>query len=77
MGLRHGVYRLGSCWLLMAILFAVSVMNLAWITALSVYVLVEKLKPKRLWVTKVAGLGLMAWGGWLALSAALSHRQLP
>src|SRR5690242_3097372 len=67
-GLRHGTYCLGCCWLLMAVLFAVGVMNLAWVAALSLLVLVEKLLPKGLWVAKVAGLVLMGWGGWLALS---------
>ena len=30
MGLRHGVYCVGCCWLLMALLFGVGVMNLLW-----------------------------------------------
>jgi predicted metal-binding membrane protein len=68
MGLRHGAYCLGCCWLLMAILFAVGVMNLAWIAGLSVFVLLEKIIPRGLWVAKVAGLFLMGFGGWMALS---------
>jgi predicted metal-binding membrane protein len=68
-GLRHGAYCLGCCWLLMAILFAVGVMNLAWIAALSVFVLLEKIIPRGLWVAKVAGLILIIFGGWMALSA--------
>jgi predicted metal-binding membrane protein len=68
MGLRHGAYCLGCCWLLMAVLFAVGVMNLAWIAALSVFVLLEKIIPRGFWVAKVAGLFLMGWGGWMALS---------
>jgi predicted metal-binding membrane protein len=68
MGLRHGAYCLGCCWLLMVVLFAVGVMNLAWIAALSVLVLVEKLIPRECGVAKVAGLVLMGWGGWMALS---------
>ena len=52
----------------MAVLFAVGVMNLAWITALSVFVLLEKLIPRGFWVAKVAGLVLMGLGGWMALS---------
>ena len=68
-GLRHGAYCLGCCWLLMAILFAVGVMNLAWIAALSVFVLSEKIVPRGLWVAKVAGLVLMGFGGWMAFSA--------
>jgi predicted metal-binding membrane protein len=68
MGLRHGTYCLGCCWLLMAVLFAVGVMNLAWIDALSVFVLVEKIVPRGFLVAKAAGLVLMGWGGWMALS---------
>jgi predicted metal-binding membrane protein len=68
-GLRHGAYCLGCCWLLMGILFAVGVMNLAWIAALSVFVLLEKIIPRGLWVAKVAGLILIGFGGWMALSA--------
>ena len=43
MGLRHGACCLGSCWLLMAVLFAVGAMNLAWIARLSVFMLLEKI----------------------------------
>lgn len=68
MGLRHGTYCLGCCWLLMAILFAVGVMNLAWIAALSVFVLLEKSISRGVWAAKVAGLVLVGWGGWIALS---------
>jgi predicted metal-binding membrane protein len=68
MGLRHGAYCLGCCWLLMAVLFAVGVMNLAWIAALSVFVLLEKIIPRGFWAAKVAGLFLMGLGGWMALS---------
>jgi predicted metal-binding membrane protein len=67
-GLRHGAYCLGCCWLLMAVLFAVGVMNLAWIAAISVFVLLEKTIPRGLWVAKLAGLALMGFGGWIALS---------
>jgi predicted metal-binding membrane protein len=68
MGLLHGAYCLGCCWLLMTILFAVGVMNLVWIAALSVFVLLEKIIPRGFWVAKAAGLVLMGWGGWMALS---------
>ena len=42
MGVHHGVYRLGCCWALMAVLFAVGVMNLAWVAGLALLVLAEK-----------------------------------
>ncbi|MBV8453283.1 MAG: DUF2182 domain-containing protein, partial [Deltaproteobacteria bacterium] len=59
---------LGCCWLLMAVLFAVGVMNLAWIAALSVFALLEKIIPRGFWAAKAAGLVLMGWGGWMAIS---------
>lgn len=43
MGLWHGIYCTGCCWLLMALLFVAGVMNLLWIAALTAFVLVEKL----------------------------------
>ena len=52
----------------MAVLFAVGVMNLAWIAALSVFVLLEKIIPRGLWVAKVAGFVLIGLGGWMAHS---------
>jgi predicted metal-binding membrane protein len=45
MGLRHGSFCVGCCWVLMALLFVGGVMNLAWIAALSVIVAIEKLFP--------------------------------
>ena len=45
MGTRHGLFCLGCCWALMALLFVGGVMNLAWIAALSVAVAFEKLSP--------------------------------
>jgi len=42
MGLQHGVYCLGCCWGLMAILFFGGIMNLYWIIGLAVLVLLEK-----------------------------------
>ena len=53
---------------MMAILFAVGVMNLAWIAALSVFVLLEKVSPRGLLVARIAGVVLMGFGAWLALS---------
>lgn len=62
MGITHGAYCAGCCWLLMALLFVAGVMNLAWIVGLSVLVLIEKLLPKGMWIARGAGLALVAWG---------------
>jgi predicted metal-binding membrane protein len=68
MGVRHGTYCLGCCWLLMAVLFAVGVMNLGWIATLSIFVLVEKMIPRGFSLAKAGGVLLVIWGGWLAFS---------
>jgi len=45
LGLRHGVYCLGCCWLLMGLLFVGGVMSLVWVAALAIVVLIEKIAP--------------------------------
>jgi predicted metal-binding membrane protein len=65
MGLRHGAYCTACCWLLMAILFVVGVMNLAWIIALTALVLAEKLLPYGDRVARASGIALAVWGLWL------------
>jgi predicted metal-binding membrane protein len=38
MGLRHGSYGVGCCWVLMALLLVAGVMNLLWVAALAAFV---------------------------------------
>ena len=45
LGFAHGVYCLGCCALLMSLLFVFGVMNLIWVAALALFVLIEKLLP--------------------------------
>jgi len=47
LGLAHGLFCLGCCWALMLLLFVGGVMNLAWVAALGIIVLGEKLAPPR------------------------------
>jgi predicted metal-binding membrane protein len=70
MGLEHGAFCTGCCWLLMAILFVVGVMNVAWIVALTLYVLIEKIAPPNRWLARATGAVLIGWGVWVALAAA-------
>jgi predicted metal-binding membrane protein len=65
MGMRHGTYCVGCCWLLMALLFVAGVMNLAWVAIIAGFVLVEKLVPRGDRLGRLAGLGLVLWGAWL------------
>ena len=43
MGLAHGAYCFGCCWLLMCLLFVGGVMDTLWIGGLALLILVEKL----------------------------------
>jgi len=62
MGLRHGTYCLGCCWFLMALLFVAGVMNLLWVAAITLFVLIEKVVPAGAVVGRVAGAVLVAAG---------------
>jgi predicted metal-binding membrane protein len=62
MGVRHGLYCLGCCWSLMALLFVGGVMNLPWIAALAGLVAVEKLAPMGELIAQVLG-GIMISAG--------------
>ena len=65
MGLKHGLYCVGCCWVLMALLFVLGIMNLAWIAVLSGFVFLEKIVPKGQWVGRFTGLFLIAWSVFL------------
>jgi len=67
LGLSHGQYCLGCCWLLMALLFVTGVMNITWIFILSMIVIVEKLLPKGEIISKTLGLLLIGYGCYLFL----------
>jgi len=62
MGLKHGLYCTGCCWILMALLFVAGVMNVWWLIALTILVLIEKLAPKGIWIARTIGVSLVAWG---------------
>ena len=71
MGLLHGRYCLGCCWILMALLFVLGVMNLVWIAALAAFVLMEKVIPGGEKVSRTTGVLLVIWGAWVILAAAI------
>ncbi len=74
MGLKHGTYCLGCCWVLMALLFVLGVMNLLWIAALAAFVLVEKVVrpgPAGNAVSWAAGFGLVFWGAWTIVTGVI------
>lgn len=62
LGLRHGVYCLGCCWMLMALLFVGGIMNLLWIAGLTALVAAEKLLPWSKLFVLVSSVALILWG---------------
>jgi len=62
MGIVHGGYCLGCCWLLMGLLFFGGVMNVYWIAGISIYVVLEKLLLHGLWLGRAVGAALVTGG---------------
>jgi len=69
LGWLHGGYCIGCCWALMLLLLAFGVMNLQWIAALMLVVLLEKLAPAAGAISRLLGIAAVAAGSWLAATA--------
>jgi predicted metal-binding membrane protein len=69
-GIGHGLYCLGCCWMLMALLFVGGVMNLVWIAGIALLVLLEKTMPWGRWVSRMTGVVLVAWGAVILATVA-------
>lgn len=65
LGFHHGLYCVGCCWALMALLFVVGVMNFLWIAVIAAFVLLEKIAPTGRWLPRTAGVLLTAAGIWM------------
>ena len=70
MGVVHGAFCVGCCWLLMGLLLFAGVMNLLWVAALGVLVLLEKLAPRGEWVARASGVLLLAFAAYLLATSA-------
>lgn len=68
MGVEHGLFCLGCCWLLMALPFAAGVMNLAWMAAITAFILIEKAVPGGEWMGRIGGAALAAGGAWMIVA---------
>jgi predicted metal-binding membrane protein len=68
-GFYHGVYCIGCCWALMALLFVGGVMNVLWIAGIAIFILAEKIVPAGRLLSRMAGLALAAGGIWLIARA--------
>lgn len=69
MGFRHGVFCIGCCWLLMAVLFSAGIMNVLWGAIITGFVILEKVLPWPRLVVTIGGLSCFAGAALLAGSA--------
>jgi predicted metal-binding membrane protein len=68
MGLEHGLYCLGCCWFLMALMFAAGIMSLLWMAVIAVFVLLEKLLPAGIWFARAGGAAMLGFGVYLLVA---------
>ena len=69
MGLRYATWCVGCCWMLMAVLFVVGAMSVAWAAVIAIYVLAERLIPGGQRFDRMIGAALAAWGFWMIAGA--------
>jgi len=62
MGLEHGVYCLGCCWLLFLILFPLGMMNIAVLALITLLIFAEKSLPIGRQVALLAAVALIVYG---------------
>jgi predicted metal-binding membrane protein len=62
MGIIHGAWCAGCCWALMAALFALGVMSIAWTALVAALVALEKILPWRRVATGGTGVVLAVLG---------------
>lgn len=68
MGIHHGAYCVGCCWFLMGLLFFGGVMNLLWVAAIAVFVLLEKVVPYGQWLSRIGGVVMIGFSLHLLLA---------
>ena len=73
MGIEHGAWCVGCCWALMAALFALGVMSVAWMLVVALLIAVEKLLPWRSVATAAVAAVLVV----LAIGVAAAPGRVP
>lgn len=73
MGVEHGLFCLGCCWLLFAILFPLGVMNIAVMAAITLLIFAEKSLPVGVHIGRIAAAALIGYG----LLVMVAPRLLP
>ena len=73
MGVEHGAWCVGCCWALMAALFALGVMSVAWMVFIAAMIAIEKLLPWKRWANRGIAIVLVALG----LAVVVMPAQVP
>lgn len=55
LGVEHGLWCLGCCWTLMAVLVLVGMMGMTWVVGLTIVVALEKLMTRGILISRLAG----------------------
>lgn len=69
LGVRHGLFCIGCCWLLMLLMFVVGLGNLGWMFILGTLMAFEKNHSWGMRFSAPLGIMLIGWGSWQALLA--------
>lgn len=70
LGVHHGLFCLGCCWLLMLLMFVVGTGSLGWMLALATVMAIEKNMSWGRWLSAPLGVFLLGWGVTLFVSTA-------
>jgi predicted metal-binding membrane protein len=73
MGIAHGAWCVGCCWAMMAALFALGVMSIAWMALIAALIAIEKLLPWKALATRGVTAVLLT----LAIAVAVSPEHVP
>ena len=65
MGVHHGAYCIGCCWVLMGLLFVAGVMNLLWVASITALVMIEKIAAGGHLFARIAGAMFVVVGAYI------------
>ena len=68
MGFSHGLFCIGCCWMLMALMFVGGAMSVLTMAVLSVFIVLERILPPGPWVSRIPGVLLIVAGFYVWLS---------
>ncbi|HUL99203.1 MAG TPA: DUF2182 domain-containing protein [Mycobacterium sp.] len=76
-GVRHGLYCIGCCWMLMLLMFVGGAMSVLTMAVLCVLILAERLLPPGPWVARIPGSRAPppAWRGAAVVAVTAPHGQ--